>query len=76
MDTLPRTPTGAPVANCADDGVCTVLACDICLEEVPYDSAGLADVQDYVHHFCGLDCLEQWQRQAAQGGRQEGDRLK
>jgi hypothetical protein len=63
------------VATCADDGVCTVLACAICLEEVPYDSSGLADVQDYVQHFCGLDCLAQWRR-AAQSGGQKDDRLK
>lgn len=76
MDTPPRTPAGAPVANCADDGVCTVFACVICLEYVPSDAAGLADVQDYVHYYCGLDCLEVWQRQAAQGGWREDDRLK
>lgn len=76
MDTLPRTPAGAPVANCADDGICTVLACDVCLAQVPLDANGLADVQDYIQHFCGLDCLEQWRGQAAQSGVQEGDRLK
>lgn len=80
METPPRTPAGAPVVNCSDDAVCTVLTCAVCLKEVPPDSANLADAQDYVHHFCGLDCLEQWRRQAAgraqAPGGPEVDRLK
>ncbi|MFP5380644.1 MAG: DUF3330 domain-containing protein [Gammaproteobacteria bacterium] len=80
METPPRTPAGAPVATCSDDAVCTVLTCAVCLVEVPPDSINLADAQDYVHHFCGLDCLDQWRRRAEQRseppGEPKGDRLK
>jgi hypothetical protein len=80
MDTPHRTPAGAPVAQCSDEEGCTVLSCVVCLKEVPADSVKLADAQDYVHHFCGLDCLEAWQKQAARRNRQSGspgpDRLK
>ncbi len=41
----------------ADDGK---LACDICKKEIP-QSEGLTDeANDYVAHFCGLDCLDNW----------------
>jgi hypothetical protein len=40
----------------------------------------VTDAQDYVHHFCGLDCLEIWQKQAGihrEAGPEGGpDRLK
>lgn len=65
MENAPHTPAGAIVETCDDDAACTVLTCAVCLQEVPPDSATLADAQDYVRHFCGLDCLEQWRRQAA-----------
>lgn len=65
MDTPHRTPSGAPIAPCADEDTCTVLTCAVCLKEVPADAVRLTDAQDYVHHFCGLDCLEIWRKQAA-----------
>lgn len=65
MDTQHRTPSGARVAQCADEDNCTVFSCEICLVEIPADAAQVADAQDYVHHFCGLDCLEVWRKRAA-----------
>jgi hypothetical protein len=80
MDTQHRNPAGAPVAQCTDEDSCTVVSCEVCLKEVPADSVKLTDAQDYVHHFCGLDCLEIWQKQAAlcssQSGSRRPDRLK
>ncbi|OJW45429.1 MAG: hypothetical protein BGO60_08435 [Thiobacillus sp. 65-1059] len=64
MDTRHRTPAGALVAQCPDENSCTVFNCEVCLKEVPADAAKLTDAQDYVHHFCGLDCLEAWQKQS------------
>ncbi|MFP5409387.1 MAG: DUF3330 domain-containing protein [Gammaproteobacteria bacterium] len=69
MDTPPRSGSGAPVARCADDDACTVVSCAVCLKEIPADAARLTDAQDYVHHFCGLDCLEAWRKQAASRAR-------
>ncbi len=80
MKTRHRNPAGAPVAQCSDEDSCTVLSCEVCLKEVPADSVKVTDAQDYVHHFCGLDCLEIWQKQAGihrQAGPEGGpDRLK
>jgi hypothetical protein len=80
MDTRNRTHAGALVAQCSDEDGCTVVSCEICLQEIPADAVKQADAQDYVHHFCGLACLEVWQKQA--GLRQQAgaagrpDRLK
>lgn len=63
MDTRHRTPAGALVAQCTDEDCCTVFSCEVCLKEIPADAVKLTDTQDYVHHFCGLDCLETWQKQ-------------
>lgn len=65
MDTRHRTPGGALVAHCADEENCTVFSCAVCLKEIPVDVLKVTDVQDYIHHFCGLECLELWQKQAA-----------
>ena len=64
MDTRHRNPAGALVRDCTDDESCTVLTCEVCLKEIPADSVMHADAQDYVHHFCGLECLEIWRKQA------------
>lgn len=64
MKTDNRNPAGAVVAQCVDEAGCTLLACEVCLSEIPADAVKLTDAQDYVHHFCGLGCLETWQKQA------------
>ena len=64
MDTRHRNPAGALVAHCADEDRCTVFSCEICLQEIPGDAVRLTDAQDYVHHFCGLECLAMWQERA------------
>lgn len=37
--------------------------CEVCLKEVPKSEAKIAEAQDYVMHFCGLDCYEKWEKQ-------------
>lgn len=80
MDTDPRNPSGGRVAQCSDEAACKVVSCAVCLAEVPADAVSVMDAQDYVLHFCGLDCLEAWQKQAAPPSRESGsppsDRLK
>ena len=34
------------------------------MAEIPADAVNVTDTQDYVHHFCGLGCLEHWQKQS------------
>lgn len=60
-------PAGAPVTQCSDEAACTVVSCAVCMKEVPSDAVKVTDAQDYVLHFCGLDCLERWQKQATAG---------
>lgn len=80
MDNPHLTPAGARLAQCSDEAACTVVSCAVCLKEIPADSIRVTDAQEYVHHFCGLDCLEIWRKQAAPDGGQSGsprsDRLK
>lgn len=37
-----------------------MVACKVCLEEVPVSEAKSEEASDYVAHFCGLDCYEKW----------------
>ena len=37
-----------------------MVACEICLKEVPLSEAVIPEAEDYVAHFCGLECYNQW----------------
>jgi Domain of unknown function (DUF3330) len=54
---------GAPLLDCENDHECTMLTCEMCLVDLPADDAISEEGKDYIAHFCGLDCLEQWHRQ-------------
>ena len=41
-----------------------ILPCDVCLKEIPKSEAKVAEAEDYVRHFCGLECFEKWEEQA------------
>lgn len=57
-----RNPIGGKVVACTEDQYCEVVSCEVCLAEIPSSLATHADGIDYVHHFCGLDCLEAWRK--------------
>jgi hypothetical protein len=80
MENPHLTPAGARLAQCSDEAACTVVSCAVCLKEIPADSIRVTDAQEYVHHFCGLDCLEIWRKQATadagESGSPRSDRLK
>ncbi|MCF6218300.1 MAG: DUF3330 domain-containing protein [Gammaproteobacteria bacterium] len=40
-----------------------VLACKICMEEIPKDLAKREEGAEYVYHFCGQACFEKWGKQ-------------
>jgi hypothetical protein len=42
--------------------VCEVIACEICLKEIPRDLAKSEEASGYVHYFCGEDCFARWQQ--------------
>jgi len=51
-----------------------VIACEICLKEIPRDLAKSQEGVDYVHYFCGIECYQQWkseQKDGPGGGRKD-----
>lgn len=40
-----------------------IVACDICMKEVPLSEAQSEEASDYVAHFCGLECYDKWKGQ-------------
>lgn len=50
------------------------VSCEICLKEIPASEATSAEAEDYVLHFCGIDCFKQWQdRQGGDSPEQAND---
>ena len=46
-----------------------MMACDICLKEIPASESKNCEATDYVIHFCGLECYEKWRKQPADKSR-------
>jgi len=67
MDKPARMPERGPANPSPGAAPRAAIRCAICLKEVPADALNVADAQDYVHHFCGLDCLDLWRKQARTG---------
>jgi hypothetical protein len=40
--------------------VCEVIACEICMKEIPRDLAKSEEATGYVLYFCGDECYAQW----------------
>ena len=38
-----------------------VIACEICLKEIPRDLAKTSESAEYVHYFCGHSCYAKWE---------------
>lgn len=43
-----------------------LVACEICLREVPVSEAQCPEVVEYVVYFCGTDCYTKWVGQGAE----------
>lgn len=41
-----------------------LVSCEICMKEIPATEARSEEADDYVRHFCGLDCYDKWRSQA------------
>lgn len=39
----------------------TIIECAVCLKEIPASAAKVSDIQDYIQHYCGIDCYKIWQ---------------
>lgn len=37
-----------------------LLACEVCLKEIPPDSGEYLETDDYVQHYCGIECYRLW----------------
>ncbi len=37
-----------------------LISCDVCRKEIPRSAAQTYEGEEYVMHFCGLDCYNQW----------------
>jgi hypothetical protein len=37
-----------------------LVSCDVCLKEIPASEARSDEADDYVRHFCGLECYDKW----------------
>lgn len=42
----------------------TLVACEVCMRQVPASEATVPEATDYFVHFCGLECYEKWKQQA------------
>ena len=40
-----------------------MVACNVCLKEIPLSEAKSTEASDYVVHYCSLDCFEKWKAQ-------------
>jgi hypothetical protein len=42
-----------------------VMTCGSCGRQVPRSEAVVAEAQEYMMYFCGVDCLDEWRSRAA-----------
>lgn len=47
-----------------------MIDCEICLTQIPTDSGTNGETDDYVYHFCGIECYEKWKEQNTPGSSQ------
>lgn len=44
------------------------ILCHTCKAEIPLSEAVSAEADDYMLHFCGMECLDTWYKQAGKEG--------
>lgn len=49
-----------------------LLACEVCLKEVPRSEANSDEGRDYVLHYFGVECYDQWRQSAPVSEPREG----
>ena len=42
------------------ESVAEKISCEVCHKEIPLSEANRFEAQDYVAHFCGLECYSTW----------------
>ncbi|HAF45658.1 MAG TPA: DUF3330 domain-containing protein [Gallionellaceae bacterium] len=53
------------------DPVAEKIPCDVCQKEIPLSEAERFEAQDYVAHFCGLECYSIWKQRSETLERQD-----
>lgn len=46
------------------DPLAEKIPCDVCHKEIPLSEAERFEAQDYVAHFCGLECYSTWKQRS------------
>ena len=44
-----------------------VINCDVCLKEIPAEAEEYQETDDYVRHFCGIECYSKWKKDTEAG---------
>jgi len=47
------------------------IPCDVCRKEVPLSEAMIPEAEEYVAHFCGLECYEKWKQESTEAGKKD-----
>ena len=42
----------------------TTIDCEVCLKEIPASGAKSVETEDYIVHFCGLNCYKVWKERS------------
>ena len=42
----------------------TLIDCEICFKEIPDSVATTEEGEDYIVHYCGLDCYAAWKERS------------
>jgi len=37
-----------------------MVACEVCLKEIPRSIAKSSEATEYAQHYCGIECYQQW----------------
>ncbi len=56
------------------DTVAEMTPCDVCHKEIPLSEAMRFETEDYVAHFCGLECFSTWKDRRTADPQQEKKR--
>lgn len=43
-----------------------LVACEVCLKEIPSSEAKSAEATEYIHYFCGTECYDKWKEKSRQ----------
>lgn len=39
-----------------------LLACKVCMKDIPESVGKSPEAEDYVQHFCGIECFSEWEK--------------